>query len=61
MIEIGASGGDEPIHLGQLRDADGGLHVGRLHVVAHVRKRELVIIAIGQVAQLMLEALAAGV
>ena len=45
----------------QLRQPDGGLHVGHLQVVADVGVDVFVIVAAGQLAQLPLEALAAGI
>ncbi len=45
----------------QLRHADGGLEVGRLQVVADVGVDVLVVVAVGQVAQLPVEPLPAGV
>src|SRR5687768_3306752 len=43
------------------RDADGGLHVGRLQVVADVRVDVLVVVSVRQVAELPVEPLAARV
>ena len=42
-------------------DAQRGLHVGGLEVVADVRIGVLVVVAAGQVAQLPVESLAAGI
>ena len=51
----------KPASFSQLRHADGRLHVGELQVVADVRVGVLVVVAVGQVAELPVEALAAGV
>ncbi len=59
--EVRAARGDEAVELVELRDADGGLHVGELEVVADVRVDVLVVVAVRQVAELLVEALAAGV
>jgi len=42
-------------------NADGGLHVRELEVVANVRIDVLVVVSAGELAELPLEALAAGV
>ena len=52
---------DEPRELLQLRHTDSGLHVGCLEVVADVRVDVLVVVTVGQIAQLPVEALAARV
>ena len=52
---------DETVEPVQLRQRAGGLHVGDLEVVAEVGVGVLVVVAVGQVAQLPAEALAAGV
>ena len=52
---------DEARELAELRHADGRLHVGELQVVADVRVDVLVVVAVGQLAELPVEALAAGV
>ena len=52
---------DEFFHAVHLRQRAGGLHIGDLEVVAKVRIGVLVIVAMWQVAQLLAEALAAGV
>ena len=61
VLEISSPGGDEAGEFCQLRHADGGLHVGQLQVVADVGVGVFVIVAAGQIAQLPIEALAAGV
>ena len=53
--------GDEPVEPGQLGDADGRLHVRGLQVVAEVAVDVLVVVAVRQAAELLAEALAAGV
>ena len=53
--------GDEAVQLRQLRAADGRLHVGHLQVVADVAVDVLVVVAERQRAELLAEALAAGV
>ena len=52
---------DEVGEFGDLGDAEGGLHVGGLEVVADVRVGVLVVVAAGEGAELPVEALAAGV
>ena len=52
---------DESLEPGELRQADGGLHIGDLQVVAGVRVGEFVIVPLRQVAELPPEAAAAGV
>ena len=52
---------DEAVKAGELRTADGRLHVGGLEVVAEVAVDVLVVVAVGQAAELLGEALAAGV
>src|SRR5687767_8655805 len=52
---------DESREFLQLGDADGGLHIGRLQVVADVRVDVLVIVPVRQMTKLPVESLAAGV
>ena len=52
---------DEALEARQLGAADGRLHVGGLEVVAEVAVDVLVVVAVGQGAELLAEALAAGV
>jgi hypothetical protein len=59
--KIGAPGGDEVVEARHLRHAQRRLHVGDLEVVAGVGIGVLVVVAAGQVAELPVEALAAGV
>src|SRR5205814_6061428 len=58
---VSPAGGGEAIDLLQLLPADGGLQVERLQVVAEVAVDVLVVVAVGEFAQLPAEALAAGV
>ena len=55
------AGLDEAGEFLQLGAADGGLHVGDLQVVAEVGVDVLVVVAEGQLAELLAEAVAAGV
>ena len=59
--EIAPARFDEAVQLLQLRHAHRRLHVGELQVVADVRVGVLVVVAVGQAAELPVEALAAGV
>lgn len=59
--EVGLAGGDETFEAVQLGKAAGGLHVRDLQVVAKVRIDVLVVVALGKVAQLPAEAVAASV
>src|SRR5687768_17843869 len=59
--EVAPPRGDELIQARELRDAHGGLHVRELQVVPDVRVDVLVVVPVGQVAELPLEALPARV
>ena len=59
--EVGFAGGGEFVELVELGEPDRGLHVGDLQVVADVRVDVLVVVAARQLAELLVEALAAGV
>ena len=59
--EVGLATLDEAGELGDLRDAERGLHVGRFEVIADVRVGVFVVVAAGQGAELPVEALAAGI
>ena len=61
MGEVALARLDEALDLGQLRQPQGGLHVGGLQVVADVAVDVLVVVAGRKVAELPLEALVAGV
>ena len=61
QVEIALAGGDEAVEPVELREADRGLHVGDLQIVAEVAVGVLVVVAHRQVAELPAEALAAGV
>src|SRR4051794_22841290 len=61
MLKIFFSASDKPGQLGDLREPECCLHVGRLHVVADMRVDVLVIVAAGQFAKLPFESLAAGI
>src|SRR5688572_22354578 len=52
---------DESRELLQLGDADGGLHIGRLQIVADVRVDVLVIVPVRQITKVPVESLATGV
>jgi len=60
-VVVALTGRDELRELAQLSAADGGLHVGDLEVVSDVAVNVFVVIAIRQRAELLAEALAAGV
>src|ERR1035437_1541340 len=59
MVALARS--DEPLEARKLGTADGRLHVRGLEVVAEVAVDVLVVVAVGQAAELLGEALAAGV
>ena len=60
-VVVALAGLDELRELAQLGAADGGLHVGDLEVVTNVAVDVFVVVAIGQRAELLAEALAAGI
>jgi glucose-1-phosphate cytidylyltransferase len=59
--EVLLAAGDEVRQLGDLGDAEGGLHVGGLEVVADVGVGVFVVVAAGEGAELPVKTLAAGV
>src|SRR5580658_1102706 len=59
--EVLASLGDEARQLLELRDSDGGLHVGRFEVVADVAIDVFVVVSGGQIAKFPFEAPTAGI
>ena len=60
-VVVALAGVDELRELAQLGAADGGLHVGDLEVVTDVAVDVFVVVAMGQRAELLAEAFAAGV
>ena len=58
QVEVAPARGDEIVEMIELRQADGGLHVGDLQIEAEMRVDVLVVVAVGQIAELPVEAAA---